>query len=163
MKFPVGRSFFGMEKNDMEQGRTLVGASPAQAAGPRAVCACPFSYWIPKYSAPFQPPSPPTPPHRRNLTPYAGCYTCAENKQGSFSASGGGRCLEPQRKPAASSRVKPALGWEPNHTPPSPHLTSLYPGGSLPLQAPLDPSHSSSRQPFSPAGQGDTAPFLCYC
>nr|CAI9691980.1 unnamed protein product [Rangifer tarandus platyrhynchus] len=116
-----------------------------------------------------QPPTTPTPRHRGNLTPYTGCYTCAENKQGaSVCWVRVGAAWRPQRKPAAPSLVKPALGWEPNHTPPSPRLTPVYPGVFSPLpRPPLDsPGHSSSRQPFSqrsekaalspslPAGEG---------
>ena len=120
------------------RGETLVGASPTQVAEPTAVlrvhaslrsrCTLELPLQI------RQPPTTPTPRHRGNLTPYTGCYTCAENKQGaSVCGVRVGAAWRPQRRPAAACLVKPALVWEPNHTPPSPRLTPVYPGEFSPL------------------------------
>lgn len=165
MKFPVSRSFFGMKKNDMEQGKNIsrgksYPSSWAQSSPAHAPFNCVPSAPQCSRSSP-QPPPRPHPPHRGNLTPYAGCYTCAENKQGvSVRRVRVGAAWRPQRKPAASSRVKPALGWEPNHTPPSPHLTPVYPGEFSPLpRPPLDPQVTlPPGSPFPQRG-GNAAPF----
>lgn len=97
-----------------------MGASLPKAAGPRAVLHA-LQLRSLHRALPFQPPSPPTPPWEPDAL--HGCPAPRTNR--GFSASGeGGRCLETTEKAAASSWVKPALGWEPNHTPPS-HPTSL--------------------------------------
>ena len=145
------------------RGKTLVEASPTQVAEPTAVLRMPHSaVFLVRPSAPLPVPNPLNPPpHRGNLTPYTGCYTCAENKQGaSVRRVRVGAAWRPQRKSAASSRVKPALGWEANHTPPSPHLTPVYPGEFSPLpRPPLDPQIIlPPGSPFPQRG-GNAAPF----
>lgn len=87
-------------------------------------------------------------PSRGKLTPYTGCSTCAENKQGaSVCRVRVGAAWRPQRKPAASSRVMPVLVWEPNHT----HSCLSQAVLTATPAAPQPPRHSSSRQPFFPA------------
>lgn len=147
----------------MEQGENISGGKSCPSGWAQSRPAHAPSVAFPVHpSAPVPAPKPPpTPPHRGNLTPYAGCYTCAENKQGaSVRRVRVGAAWRPQRKPAASSWVKPALGWEPNHTPPSPHLTPVYPGEFSPLpRAPLDPQVTlPPGSPFPQRG-GNAAPF----
>lgn len=156
----------------MEQGENIRwGASPAQAAGPRAVLRMPLQL---RSSAPERscssPQAPPPCPTVGKLTPYAGCYTCAENKQGaSVRRVRVGGCLRPQRKPAASSRL--SLRWAGNRTIPHLHPTSsLLLTRSSPLpRAPLDPQvtlppgilpQRGGRPPF-PSLPAGVVPALC--